>query len=400
MRKIRLALAGVGGFGRVHVASAELLVEEGLVSLEAFCEPDETALAVGALREKGARHYRDFSAMLDGEPDLDAVCISTPIPDHVPMTLAAFERGLHVFVEKPPCVRIQDLSTLVAAQHKADRLCAVGFHDVARPEVQLLKRALCGGAVGRITRITGEARLARSESYYRRTPWAGKLLVNGQYTLDGPMNNACAHVLNLAAFLAGGEPHTYAVPEHVRGELYRANVIESEDTNCLRAAMDNGVEICIHTTQCAAASHPRTWTVDGTRGTARLHDTEGVTLPGETIPADEKERPHTTLLRRFVDVVSGNDEPLINPLDEMDSFVLLSNGAYESAGTIRTIPEPFLTRETRNDGPAVVVKGIEDLMAQAAADGKLLSECEVPWAVATPSFPLKNYESFPQRWAQ
>src|SRR4051812_22298430 len=41
------------------------------------------------------RRYEDYAAMLK-DPDLDAVHINSPIPDHAPMTLAALKAGKHV----------------------------------------------------------------------------------------------------------------------------------------------------------------------------------------------------------------------------------------------------------------------------------------------------------------
>ena len=399
MHRLKVALAGVGGFGATHVAMAETLAGEGMIEIAAFTEPDDAAPAVVKLQNEGVRRYVNYDEMLATEDALDLVCIATPIHHHVSMASAAFERGLHVYLEKPPVVRIQDLRKLTARQEEAGVFCAVGFQDVARPMVATLKRAFCDGVIGEVRAIRGTARWRRADRYYARTPWAGKMRVGEQYVLDGPMNNACGHMLNLAAYLAGPDLHEFARPVSVQGELYRANAIDGEDTSCLRAAMDTGVEVCIHLTQCAPHQRPRAWTIVGENGTARLDDSNGVDLPGRHIDAAEPEPPNTTLLRRLVEVIVEADEPLLMPLAEAEGYLLLSNGAYESAGRITPIPEEYTDRIETEAGTAVVIQDIDTVM-DTAYDGKLMSDSGAPWAVPTEPFDLDGYTEFPQRWSE
>ena len=398
MDRLRMALSGVGGFGATHVRAAEQLEQEGLVKVVAFAEPNANAPAVATLRDREIRWYRDYRELLTTEQELDLVTIATPIHTHVPMATEAFERGLHVFLEKPPAVQIQDLRRLIALEERHDRFCAVGFHDVARPAAIALKRRLCEDTIGTVKAIHAHARWRRADTYYRRNGWAGKTQVDGAYVLDGPMNNACAHVLNMASYLAGAAPHEFARPLWVQGELYRAMPIDGEDTNCLRAGMDTGVDVCIHLTQAASKSWPRAWKILGSDGTAEFDDVEGVRLPGGHIPQSEPENFTLTLLRRLVEVVLGSDEPLLMPLAETEGFLLLSNGAYESAGHIATIPEECITKVAGEDGTSWVVESIDDVMAAAANEGKLLSECGLPWGRPSEPFDLAGYKSFPQRW--
>ncbi|MCE2472372.1 MAG: Gfo/Idh/MocA family oxidoreductase, partial [Anaerolineae bacterium] len=44
--------------------------------------------------------YTDYAEMIE-DADLDAIVISTPNNSHYPITMKAFERGLHVLCEKP-----------------------------------------------------------------------------------------------------------------------------------------------------------------------------------------------------------------------------------------------------------------------------------------------------------
>lgn len=399
MDRCKVALIGVGGFGASHVAAVDALAEEGLTEIVAFAETSDEPPAVAGLLERGARRYTDYREMLGNERQIHIVCIATPIPTHFPMAMACFERGAHVFLEKPPAVRIQDLQALIEKQEEKDLFCTVGYGDVARPNAVTLKRRLCEGALGKIRYIHGECRWLRPHAYYERAEWAGTTLIDGEYALDGPMNNAAAHVINLAAYLAGDEPHAFARPLWVQGELYRANPrIDAEDTDCLRAELDTGVEICVHLTLCATANHPRTWTVIGEKGTARLHEQDGLELLDERINLTEREHSTTTLLRRLVEVIQGSDEPLLMPLADTQSHMLISNGAYESSGRIHPIPAEYTREFVQDNQTSTVLEGIDDLMLEACRAGQLLSERGIPWAVKTERFDLSDYSEFPQRW--
>ena len=66
--------------------------------------------------------------------------------------------------------------------------------------------------------------------YFQRNEWAGRLRVGDDWILDSPANNAHAHYVMNALWLAGAEPDAAASPESVRAELWRAHHIESADT--------------------------------------------------------------------------------------------------------------------------------------------------------------------------
>lgn len=160
------------------------------------------------------------------------------------------------------------------------------------------------------------------------------------------MNNTGSHLLNMTACLAGTEPHEFAKPLHVQGELYRASATEGEDTDCLRAQTDTGVEVCIHLAQCATAGHPPGFFVIGEKAVAVFHEQGDLILSEEHVELPTGEDPYAELLRRLVEVIAGSDEPLLMPLAESEGYVLLSNGAYESAGRIRPIPPEYTPRAT------------------------------------------------------
>ncbi len=99
--KLRMAFIGSGGRGGANLAEFYGLGEE----IVALCDVDERMLAGAAKKVSArcpkARRYRDWRDMLEREKTLDAVVVSTPDHMHAAAAIAAMERGLHVYVEKP-----------------------------------------------------------------------------------------------------------------------------------------------------------------------------------------------------------------------------------------------------------------------------------------------------------
>lgn len=399
MKRLKVALVGVGGYGRTHVACASQLSLSGQVELVAFVEPRENVAEAEALTAQGVKRYKDYRELFTKETDLDLVSIASPIHTHVPIATAAFSRGVHVFLEKPPAVRIQDLRELIELATKNQCLCLVGFHDVIRKEILELKRRLLRGDIGKVQFVRMYALWRRTQTYYSRASWAGRLFVNGDYVLDGPLNNSCAHLLNLGAFLSGKSLYEFARPLSVQAELYRAApVIEGEDTSCLRAVMDSGVEVCIHVTQAATRSHPRFVRIVGENGCAEYQDGDGVVFPQGRIDPNPQEKPTCMLLTALVHYLRSGEGTLYMTLQNSEGFLLMSNGAYESSGMIRRIPAEEISERTDENGLGWSVRNLEEMMKHAALSGRLLSEVGLSWAEPSESFCLSDYGYFPTRW--
>ena len=71
--RVRVGLAGLGRFGKLHAA---VLGEMAGVELAAVCDPQPDEVAAMMNRYQGARGFADFEEMLDNA-NLDAVFIVT-----------------------------------------------------------------------------------------------------------------------------------------------------------------------------------------------------------------------------------------------------------------------------------------------------------------------------------
>ncbi|TML60880.1 MAG: Gfo/Idh/MocA family oxidoreductase [Actinobacteria bacterium] len=70
--------------------------------------------------------YTDHAQLLD-DAKLDALVICSPAQTHAEATLAALDRGLHVFVEKPMCITLADAHRVAEAQRRTGNVVQVGY---------------------------------------------------------------------------------------------------------------------------------------------------------------------------------------------------------------------------------------------------------------------------------
>jgi predicted dehydrogenase len=91
------------------------------------------------------------------EADLDAVVIATPSSAYAPMVRAAFDKGLHVFCEKPLTLSPEDSDDLTVLARERGLVTQVGYHNRFVGAVREVRALLDTGAIGEVTHNFGEA---------------------------------------------------------------------------------------------------------------------------------------------------------------------------------------------------------------------------------------------------
>ena len=117
---VRVGQAGLGDWGRNLVRNFDELAE-----LTWLCDASADVRARFAARYPNARMTGDCDEMLEDD-DLDAVVIATPVPTHADLARRALAAGKHVFVEKPPAMRAEDMYEIVALSAVSGYVCLLG----------------------------------------------------------------------------------------------------------------------------------------------------------------------------------------------------------------------------------------------------------------------------------
>ncbi|MEO6051049.1 MAG: Gfo/Idh/MocA family oxidoreductase [Pyrinomonadaceae bacterium] len=134
-RKIRVAAIGVGSLGRHHARNYAELTVEARVELIGVCDENAETAAVVASEHK----VQSFTDWRDLIGKVDAVSIATPTETHCEIACAFLERGVHVLVEKPIALTLDEADTMIAAATKSGAKLMVGQLERYNPAMVALR---------------------------------------------------------------------------------------------------------------------------------------------------------------------------------------------------------------------------------------------------------------------
>ena len=408
---VRLAVIGIGGYGWQLIEHLRAAGERRACELVAAADNrlGELPERAADLAAAGVGLFDDAGAMMrEMAGTCDAVYIATGIASHAALTVAAFEAGFHVHLEKPPAATVQEVDAMCAVQERTGCMCLVGFHQIHDRTTQFLKQRVAAGGLGAVRTIACRASWPRSETYYARNAWAGRLkTADGAWVLDGPATNALAHQINNMLYVASPDAGRCAVPTAVRAELYAAGAVQSHDTAAIEihcAAKTTAYWIGSH---CAGEEYGPVIDIDAERARVSWRPERTVEISyadGSTETCDGGGS-RDSMVDNFLDAIEAGDASILRcPLDLTRAFTLALDGAHESSGRIHRIEGPAVSRaaETPQGGEArTVVDGLDDLIVRAARTPCLFSDLDdaPPWAVRTRKVDLDGYCSFPQRFS-
>jgi predicted dehydrogenase len=149
-RKIHVALAGLG-FGAEFIPIYQAHPDAELV---AVCRRSENPLREITDRFDVPRRYTSFGALLE-DPDVDAVHINTPIPDHAAQSIAALRAGKHVACTVPMATTLDECHAIVAAAREVGRNYMMMETVVYSREFLHVRDLVDGGVIGRIQFLRG-----------------------------------------------------------------------------------------------------------------------------------------------------------------------------------------------------------------------------------------------------
>ncbi len=145
----RIAHAGVGGWGKNVVR-----VVGDLADLAWVVDSDPARQAEYGARYPQATIAHSLTEALADE-SVEAVTIATPVPSHYALALEALEAGKHVFVEKPPAMRGEEMEELVALATAKGLVLMPGHLLLYHPGLRKVKELVDSGELGDIACVYG-----------------------------------------------------------------------------------------------------------------------------------------------------------------------------------------------------------------------------------------------------
>lgn len=127
-KPIRVAVVGVGEFGRNHVRVWRELPGAELVGI--VDTNDKRSGRVAA--EFGISVIRDLNALIGG---VDAVSLAVPTKDHSRIACQLLDAGIDVLVEKPMAASLEEADNLIASAERSGRILQIGHLERFNPAV-------------------------------------------------------------------------------------------------------------------------------------------------------------------------------------------------------------------------------------------------------------------------
>lgn len=109
-KKINVAIVGLG-FGAEFIP---IYQRHPNANMYAICQRNQQKLDEAGDKFRIEKRYADYEALLK-DPDVDAVHINTPIPDHAAQSLKALRAGKHVACTVPMATTVEECKQIVEA---------------------------------------------------------------------------------------------------------------------------------------------------------------------------------------------------------------------------------------------------------------------------------------------
>lgn len=232
MSEVRVGIIGVGNMGRIHAAD----LDKGEVKnarLAAVCDINPRAL------EWAREHLSSDVQMFSNNDDffttssIDAVMVVTPHFSHPELAIRAFDKGMHVLIEKPAGVGTKQVRAMNDAADRSGKVFSIMFCNRSFPIYQKVRDLINTNELGDLKRINWTVTdWYRSQSYYDSGEWRATWKGEG----GGVLLNQAPHELDLWQWMFG-------LPTRVRAFCHygRYHTIEVEDDVTAYMEYENGV---------------------------------------------------------------------------------------------------------------------------------------------------------------
>jgi predicted dehydrogenase len=148
--KIHHASFGASGMAWTDITA---LSRHPSINLVAVADADLNRTNEVRLKFPNARIYQDWRQLLANEKQLDSVNVSTPDHTHAPIAMAALQRNLHVYAQKPLTHDIYEARRLTEVARQKKCVTQMGIQIHSNPEYRLAVRLTRDGVIGPIKEV-------------------------------------------------------------------------------------------------------------------------------------------------------------------------------------------------------------------------------------------------------
>lgn len=346
MPDLRLGIIGLGNIALQHIRH----ISSGSVpgcSITAVCSRNPHSIA----DELGVSHFSDFRQLVDSGR-CDAVLIATPTFTHLETGLYALNAGLHVLMEKPIGLSVQEGERLLSARGDG-QVFALMLNQRVDPLFVRMREILHSDELGPITRCQWTmTNWFRPEVYFQVSDWRATWKGEG----GGLLVNQCIHNLDILQWLCGmpsrvhahcqfGKYHEIEVEDEATAYFEYANGATGVFTGSTgEAPGSNRLEI-IGDSGSLLFDGKQLWITHNTPGTAEYNRStrDMFGMPASRISditPDRNVNQHAAILTNFAAAIL-HSEPLIAPAEDGIDSLALANAMLLSTWENRSVELPL-----------------------------------------------------------
>lgn len=158
MRDYKIGVIGATGRGNYGHSLDTTWLDIPNTTIVAIADTDASGLEAAAKRTGCGNTFSDYRTMLDAaKPDIVAVCPRW-LDQHAEMLIAAADRGIHSFVEKPFCRTLKEADSIIAACERSHTRTAIAHPTRYAPAMATLRRLIKDGAIGKVVELRGRGK--------------------------------------------------------------------------------------------------------------------------------------------------------------------------------------------------------------------------------------------------
>ena len=227
---------GIVGAGRICAAHEKAIQEHPETQLVAVTDLDmEKARQVAA--PHGAAVYTDYKQMAAQTP-MDAVILNLPHFLHCQAAVFFLEAGIHVLVEKPMALSVEECDTMIEAAKRTGKKLAVGHVQHYYSALREVRKMVEDGRFGKLCMVHE----TRNLDYVTGRP---KWFLTKRLAGGGIVMNFGAHSIDRLLYTTGGEV------ENIHAMLTNPVTEDDADVNAhIFVAMTGGVSASITMCGC------------------------------------------------------------------------------------------------------------------------------------------------------
>ena len=283
-KKFRIGFIGCGWIAGSHITA---LLKQPDVEIVAGCDivPGKAKEFFEKYGVEGVKtDYADHKEMIDDKSlNLDAVTICTYNRQHAEPAIYALDNGLHVLLEKPFTVTLDEAVEVMRAEKRSGKVLSIGFQPRMDANMQQIKKICESGELGQIYYIqTGGGRRRGIPTPYGtsfiedKTAGIGALGDIGCYSLDMVLNAiGYPKPLTVSGYKSAffGTDPNYSGYAQGKGEEY-SKLFGVDDFAAAFVRLEGGIILDFRIAWAMNLDTPGDTIIMGTKGALRIPSTE------------------------------------------------------------------------------------------------------------------------------